>query len=113
MINQIIASPRRSLQGAINRAKQLPQAGGNEFDPLASTWEDDGVWLGDWGKIRNSKFEIRRICHKILRNYETWDKLHITRSFIMYLKVLYNDCAREIPRTFEQLCFLQTPSKKS
>ena len=54
MINQIIASPRRSLQGAINRAKQLPQAGGNEFDPLASTWEDDGVWLGDWGKSEPS-----------------------------------------------------------
>lgn len=40
-----------ALRGAVERAERRPDVRVNE-QRLDSSWEDKGVWLGDWGKFQ-------------------------------------------------------------
>lgn len=40
-----------ALRGAVERAEKRPDARLIE-QRLDSSWEDKGVWLGDWGKFQ-------------------------------------------------------------
>lgn len=50
MSNPLVVEENEALQGAIERAARLPDWNAPSLEPSGEVWDDDGVWLGDWGQ---------------------------------------------------------------